>query len=138
MVPWTGFAGLLDLAIERIRYYPASDVVISLRLLRSLDEVAATLDRRERLGEFVARSAYRRGLRAPVWPAGNCAAAREARPIGEAAGGVALGRPIGDAAMCECSIDDHFASANWGELALRLGPHLRHQMREGVCSERRG
>jgi len=55
IVPWTGFAGLLDLAIEQIRHYAASDAVVSLRLLRSLDDVAATLDSRERLDELVAR-----------------------------------------------------------------------------------
>ncbi|MFI5012585.1 MAG: DUF2254 domain-containing protein [Hyphomicrobiales bacterium] len=55
IIPWTGFAGLLDLAVEQIRHYAVSDVVVSLRLLRSLDDIAATLDGRERLGELIAR-----------------------------------------------------------------------------------
>jgi uncharacterized membrane protein len=44
-VPQPGFADLLDLSMEQIRQYAASDMAVSLRCLRVLAEVAeATLD----------------------------------------------------------------------------------------------
>ena len=55
IIPWIGFAGLLDLAIEQIRHYAASDAAVSLRLLRALDDIGATLDSKEMLGELVSR-----------------------------------------------------------------------------------
>jgi uncharacterized membrane protein len=44
-IPWIGFAGLLESAMEQIRMYAKGDVAVSLRLLRALgDIVAATPD----------------------------------------------------------------------------------------------
>jgi uncharacterized membrane protein len=56
IIPWIGFAGLLDTAVEQIRHYAVSDVSVSLRLLRALDDVASTLDGVERRAEIVARA----------------------------------------------------------------------------------
>jgi len=42
IVPWIDIEGLLDTAFEQIRYYARSDVAVSLRLLRALDDVAST------------------------------------------------------------------------------------------------
>jgi uncharacterized membrane protein len=41
-VPWIGFERLLESAFEQIRQYAASDVAVSLRLLRALRDVAST------------------------------------------------------------------------------------------------
>jgi uncharacterized membrane protein len=49
---WIDFDHLLDTAFEQIRHYSVSDVAVSLRLLRALDDLAATIDderMRERL-----------------------------------------------------------------------------------------
>jgi len=42
IVPWIGIEGLADTAFEQIRHYSASDIAVSLRLLRALDDVAST------------------------------------------------------------------------------------------------
>jgi uncharacterized membrane protein len=42
IVPWIGIEGLLDTAFEQIRHYSTSDVAVSLRLLRALDDIAST------------------------------------------------------------------------------------------------
>jgi len=42
IVPWIGIEGLLDTAFEQIRHYSASDIAVSLRLLRALDDIAST------------------------------------------------------------------------------------------------
>jgi uncharacterized membrane protein len=42
IVPWIEFEGLLDTAFEQIRHYSTSDIAVSLRLLRALDDVAST------------------------------------------------------------------------------------------------
>ena len=42
IVPWIEFEGLLDTAFEQIRHYAASDMAVSLRLLRALDDIAST------------------------------------------------------------------------------------------------
>jgi uncharacterized membrane protein len=52
IIPWIDFDHLLDTAFEQIRYYAVSDVAVSLRLLRALDDLAATTEAegiRERL-----------------------------------------------------------------------------------------
>jgi uncharacterized membrane protein len=52
IMPWIDFDHLLDTAFEQIRHYSVSDVAVSLRLLRALDDLAATIDderMRERL-----------------------------------------------------------------------------------------
>ena len=41
-VPWIQFEGLLESAFEQIRMYSRSDVAVSLRLLRALNDIAAT------------------------------------------------------------------------------------------------
>jgi len=42
IVPWISAESLLDTAFEQIRHYAASDIVVSLRLLRALDDIAST------------------------------------------------------------------------------------------------
>jgi uncharacterized membrane protein len=42
ILPWIGTESLLDTAFEQIRHYAASDVAVSLRLLRALDDIAST------------------------------------------------------------------------------------------------
>jgi uncharacterized membrane protein len=41
IVPWIGTENLLDTAFEQIRHYSASDVAVSLRVLRALDDIAS-------------------------------------------------------------------------------------------------
>lgn len=43
VLPWIDFDGLLDTAFEQIRHYAASDVAVSLRLLRALGDIASTV-----------------------------------------------------------------------------------------------
>jgi uncharacterized membrane protein len=42
IVPWIQIEGLLDTAFEQIRHYSTSDIAVSLRLLRALDDIAST------------------------------------------------------------------------------------------------
>ncbi|MFI4889284.1 MAG: DUF2254 domain-containing protein [Steroidobacterales bacterium] len=42
IVPWILTEDLLDTAFEQIRHYSASDIAVSLRLLRALDDIAST------------------------------------------------------------------------------------------------
>ncbi len=42
IVPWIKIEGLLDTAFEQIRHYARSDIAVSLRLLRALDDIAST------------------------------------------------------------------------------------------------
>jgi uncharacterized membrane protein len=42
-LPWIGFEGLLDSAFEQIRLYAQGDMAVSLRLLRALTDIAASL-----------------------------------------------------------------------------------------------
>ncbi len=42
IVPWIEIEGLLDTAFEQIRHYSTSDIAVSLRLLRALDDIAST------------------------------------------------------------------------------------------------
>ena len=44
IIPWTDFDGLLDLALEQIRHYSASDAAVSLRLMRALDDISSATD----------------------------------------------------------------------------------------------
>src|SRR5271165_3631993 len=41
-IPWIGFDGLLTSAFEQIRLYSKSDLAVSLRLLRALNDIAAS------------------------------------------------------------------------------------------------
>jgi uncharacterized membrane protein len=41
-IPWIGFTGLLESALEQIRMYAKGDVAVSLRLLRALGDIAST------------------------------------------------------------------------------------------------
>ncbi len=43
VVPWIDFNGLLDTAFEQIRHYAASDVAVSLRLLRAFNDIAGSI-----------------------------------------------------------------------------------------------
>jgi uncharacterized membrane protein len=42
IVPWIGTENLLDTAFEQIRHYSASDVAVSLRILRAFNDIAST------------------------------------------------------------------------------------------------
>ena len=46
-IPWLGFERLVDSAFEQIRLYAKSDVAVSLRLLRALGDIAATVSNPE-------------------------------------------------------------------------------------------
>jgi uncharacterized membrane protein len=43
VVPWHDFSGLLDTAFEQIRHYSASDLAVSLRLLRAFGDLAGSI-----------------------------------------------------------------------------------------------
>jgi uncharacterized membrane protein len=43
-VPWMSFDGLLDTAFEQIRHYAASDIAVSLRLMRAFNDIASATD----------------------------------------------------------------------------------------------
>ena len=55
IIPWTGAESLLDTAFEQIRHYSASDIAVSLRLLRALDDIASTCDDPRIIESLVAR-----------------------------------------------------------------------------------
>ena len=58
MVPWTSVDGMLDTAFEQIRHYAATDVAVSLRLLRAIGDIGGTLhqgDIRDKLLERARR-----------------------------------------------------------------------------------
>jgi uncharacterized membrane protein len=55
VLPWIELEGLLNTAIEQIRAYATTDAAVSLRLLRLLHDVAATLDNDELRQRIVAR-----------------------------------------------------------------------------------
>ena len=42
IIPWIEIEGLLDTAFEQIRHYSMSDIAVSLRLLRTLDDIASS------------------------------------------------------------------------------------------------
>src|SRR5450759_1161500 len=42
IIPWIAVENLLETAFEQIRHYSASDVAVSLRLLRAFDDIAST------------------------------------------------------------------------------------------------
>jgi len=42
IVPWIPAEDLLDTAFDQIRHYSVSDIAVSLRLLRALDDIAST------------------------------------------------------------------------------------------------
>ena len=44
VIPWPDFDHLLDTAFEQIRHYAVNDIAKSLRLLRALNDLAATID----------------------------------------------------------------------------------------------
>ena len=43
VLPWIDLSGLLDTAFDQIRHYGASDVAVSLRLLRAFDDIGSTV-----------------------------------------------------------------------------------------------
>jgi len=45
MVPWIGVDGMFDTAFEQIRHYAASDLAVSLRLLRAIMDIGRTVQR---------------------------------------------------------------------------------------------
>jgi len=55
IIPWTGAESLLNTAFEQIRHYSASDIAVSLRLVRALDDIASTCDDPRIIESLVAR-----------------------------------------------------------------------------------
>jgi uncharacterized membrane protein len=55
-VPWISVDGMLDTAFEQIRYYAASDVAVSLRLLRAIGDIAGTLQHDDIRAKLLARA----------------------------------------------------------------------------------
>ena len=55
IVPWIGTDGLLDTAFEQIRHYSMSDIAVSLRILRALDDIASTCGDPRIVGSLLAR-----------------------------------------------------------------------------------
>ena len=55
IVPWIEFEGFLDTAFEQIRHYARSDIAVSLRLLRALDDIASTCHDAGMIEPLVAR-----------------------------------------------------------------------------------
>jgi uncharacterized membrane protein len=55
-MPWIGLDGLLETAFEQIRHYAESDLPVSLRLLRTLQDIAVTTDDAAIRGLLVARA----------------------------------------------------------------------------------
>jgi len=46
-IPWISFDGLFDLAFEQIRHYSVADAAVSLRLMRALGDISATVEEPE-------------------------------------------------------------------------------------------
>jgi len=55
IVPWIEIEGLLDTAFDQIRHYSMSDIAVSLRLLRALDDIASTCSDQGIIEPLVAR-----------------------------------------------------------------------------------
>jgi len=55
IVPWIETERMLDTAFEQIRHYSASDIAVSLRLLRALDDIASTCDDARMVESLVVR-----------------------------------------------------------------------------------
>jgi uncharacterized membrane protein len=55
IIPWIGTESLLDTAFEQIRHYSASDIAVSLRLLRALDDIASTCTELHAIESLIAR-----------------------------------------------------------------------------------
>ena len=55
ILPWIGTESLLDTAFEQIRHYSASDIAVSLRLLRALDDIASTCTEPRVIESLIAR-----------------------------------------------------------------------------------
>ena len=73
VLPWIDLDGLLDTAFEQIRHYSASDVAVSLRLLRAYGDIASTVrdpELRDMLSGARKRwsRAVRRACRTLTWP----------------------------------------------------------------------
>jgi uncharacterized membrane protein len=55
IMPWIGTESLLDTAFEQIRHYSASDIAVSLRLLRALDDIASICTEPRAIESLIAR-----------------------------------------------------------------------------------
>jgi uncharacterized membrane protein len=55
-VPWIGVEGMFDTAFEQIRHYAASDLAVSLRLLRAMGDIGRTLQRDDLRAALLARA----------------------------------------------------------------------------------
>jgi uncharacterized membrane protein len=56
VVPWISFDGLLDTAFEQIRHYSASDIAVSLRLLRAFNDIAGSIKQTKLRGVILNRA----------------------------------------------------------------------------------
>jgi uncharacterized membrane protein len=55
IVPWIGTESLLDTAFEQLRHYAASDIAVSLRLLRAYDDIASTCGEQRVIESLITR-----------------------------------------------------------------------------------
>jgi uncharacterized membrane protein len=55
IVQWIGVEELLDTAFEQIRHYSVSDIAVSLRILRALDDIASTCSDPRVVGSLIGR-----------------------------------------------------------------------------------
>jgi len=55
IIPWIAVENLLETAFEQIRHYSASDIAVSLRLLRAFDDIASTCSDPRIVESFVMR-----------------------------------------------------------------------------------
>jgi len=56
VVPWIDFDGLLDTAFEQIRHYAASDIAVSLRLMRAFNDIAGATSHIDQHVKLIARA----------------------------------------------------------------------------------
>jgi uncharacterized membrane protein len=55
-VPWIGVDGMLDTAFEQIRHYAINDTAVSLRLLRAIGDITATLEQDDTRAKLLERA----------------------------------------------------------------------------------
>jgi len=55
-VPWIGVDGMLDTAFEQIRHYAINDTAVSLRLLRAIGDITATLEQDDTRSKLLERA----------------------------------------------------------------------------------
>jgi uncharacterized membrane protein len=56
VMPWINYAGMLDTAFEQIRHYAMTDLAVSLRLLRAMADIAATVQQADVRASLLVRA----------------------------------------------------------------------------------